>query len=809
MGGSAYSNGGDRKEGLPAVGSQPPSTETISNTGRPGAPGDCAIPSRYDMGAPLGTGGFGRVFAARDTLLGRDVAIKILDHGRGEIARRLHQEVGALRLLDLPGTVRLLDSGEGGGSGWVVMERVDGLPFPGLPLPASWADLAPLAIALFRALARVHHSGFIHGDLKPSNVFVLEDRSVVLLDLGLARAAGAAAGDVLAGTPLYMAPEQLRGSPSSIRSDLYSAGLMIHHSLTGAWPHEPTDGNLLRARRERSPLSLAGRLPGLAEPVIAILDALVALDPARRPVSALDVVRALDPPARELGFPRDVRGPGDLAPLFVGTERLHHHPSAVAGLLWRRAAGNRERIRDLLEMWRELGLVRPHGSGLRMERSDLDRLLAGWSPESPDPAGAASAPGSALALAVALSADDEAGIGPAALVIARKERDRGALGSAWACVVEGLRACWRDEQAPAESLLVGCAVDLALEDRSVSGIDSAIEIIGRSSVQEQACLYLLEAGRMLLDGRRDAALERLARPAASGLVDAERWRLELRVAGVVNGPMDPHALSEVESDIECWIAGSAGEPAARALRHRWRSRLLYRRGRMAEAGAEAESGAALDVAPFDRVNSLLAAAIAWIEAAEADRTVAIAREARDLAAALRLPRLEARAEQLLRAIANRTGTAVEPDRELFQAAGELGSAHIEGAIAVTEASISWRAGHAAARDLAAAARRAFDRAGYPAASLFAQALEIAAGGGAGDPAEVARAACAAGRPDVAVEVLGVLARSGRLRGDWRDAFEAQRRAMPLVNEDWPSGVLSIRQARAAVAAACHEEGGSS
>lgn len=232
---------------------------------------------------------------------------------------------------------------------------------------------------------------------------------------------------------------------------------------------------------------------------------------------------------------------------------------------------------------------------------------------------------------------------------------------------------------------------------------------------------------------------------------------------------------------------------------------MYRDGSMADAGREAEAGAARETVPFDRLRALLAAATAWIEAGDVERTARISREARDLAARLRLPRLEARAEWLMRSIENRTGSARAPDLELAAAARELEAPHIEGLIAVTEAAIAWRHGLAEACALAACAGAAFDRAGYAAAAMFARALEIASG--PPDPRaarRLAEAACAAKRPDVAVEVLGVLARSGRLPGDWRAEFEAQQRVLPVQNPDWRSGAMSLNEARAAVAAAATE-----
>ena len=122
------------------------------------------------------------VFCATDLLTNEEVAVKLIREG-GERTRR---EVAALRLLRIPGVVRILDHGEHELDTFIVMERVAGRPWPGTPR-RDWAGLQSPVIGLLEALARCHAAWVVHRDLKPGNVLVRENGEVVLLDFGLAR----------------------------------------------------------------------------------------------------------------------------------------------------------------------------------------------------------------------------------------------------------------------------------------------------------------------------------------------------------------------------------------------------------------------------------------------------------------------------------------------------------------------------------------------------------------------------------------------------------------------------------------------
>ena len=125
---------------------------------------------RDPLGDKLGAGGFGAVYRATDRVTGEQVAVKLLDPGRG--AAPVRREAVALRGLRLPGVVRLLDEGREEDRPFLVMELVEGQPFPGLATPAPWAAIEDATLRLLEVLGRVHAAGVLHLDIKPANVRV-------------------------------------------------------------------------------------------------------------------------------------------------------------------------------------------------------------------------------------------------------------------------------------------------------------------------------------------------------------------------------------------------------------------------------------------------------------------------------------------------------------------------------------------------------------------------------------------------------------------------------------------------------------
>lgn len=255
------------------------------------------LAGRYRLLRELGRGDFGEVWAASDTVTGRDVAVKLLFAKADLELSRGQMEVLSLRQ-GLLGVVELLDEGSEDGQAFLVMELVDGRPFPGCEPPCTWEQISGVAVALLTTVGRVHAAFVVHRDLKPANVLVTPDGHVRLLDFGIAQGAGldldSFDGSEMLGPPKYKAPEQVGGSPPDERTDLYAIGVMLYEALSGRLPHEgKTPGLLLSNRLTRPPLPLSAAAPETPPMVARLIDRMVATQPEDRPASANEVLAAL------------------------------------------------------------------------------------------------------------------------------------------------------------------------------------------------------------------------------------------------------------------------------------------------------------------------------------------------------------------------------------------------------------------------------------------------------------------------------------------------------------------------------------
>jgi serine/threonine protein kinase/Tol biopolymer transport system component len=206
----------------------------------------------YEIQSPLGAGGMGEVYRARDTRLGRDVAIKVLlgtlDKDADRL-RRFEQEARTIAALNHPNILGIHDIGAHDGAPFLVSEFLEGQTLreklKSGPLPVRLAIEYALGIA--QGLAAAHEKGIVHRDLKPENVFVTRDGRVKVLDFGLAKlvkpeeshetvvtlASPETLPGVVMGTVGYMSPEQVRGEPSDARSDIFGLGAVLYEMLTG------------------------------------------------------------------------------------------------------------------------------------------------------------------------------------------------------------------------------------------------------------------------------------------------------------------------------------------------------------------------------------------------------------------------------------------------------------------------------------------------------------------------------------------------------------------------------------------------
>jgi serine/threonine protein kinase/Tol biopolymer transport system component len=205
----------------------------------------------YEIHSPLGAGGMGEVYRARDTRLGRDVAIKVLPHSLAkdpDRLRRFEQEARTIAALNHPNILGIHDIGTHDGSPFLVSELLEGQSLRERleSGPISMRRTIEYALGIAQGLAAAHDKGIVHRDLKPDNIFITRDGRVKVLDFGLAKlvrdespsdaaptvADATSPGQVL-GTFGYMSPEQVRGEAIGPRSDIFSFGAVLYEMLTG------------------------------------------------------------------------------------------------------------------------------------------------------------------------------------------------------------------------------------------------------------------------------------------------------------------------------------------------------------------------------------------------------------------------------------------------------------------------------------------------------------------------------------------------------------------------------------------------
>ena len=279
-------------------GSRPPSSDPIG--GGRFTPGEI-IAERYRVVAMAGRGGMGEVYRAEDLKLGQLVAIKFLPEALSQDAAalaRFHSEVRIARQVSHPNVCRVFDIGDADGVPFLSMEYVDGEDLAsvvrriGRLSPDKATEVARQICA---GLAAAHERGVIHRDLKPANVMLDGAGKIRITDFGLAGIAASIQGaDIRAGTPAYMAPEQLAGKEVTARSDIYSLGLILYEILTGKRAFEASTLPELIKLREQGTLTNPSTLVRDLDPLIerVILRCLES-DPAKRPGSALQVAAAL------------------------------------------------------------------------------------------------------------------------------------------------------------------------------------------------------------------------------------------------------------------------------------------------------------------------------------------------------------------------------------------------------------------------------------------------------------------------------------------------------------------------------------
>jgi serine/threonine-protein kinase len=255
------------------------------------------IAERYRIVALAGRGGMGEVYRAEDLKLSQIVAIKFLPAALSKDAgalARFHSEVRIARQVSHSNVCRVFDIGDADGIPFLSMEYVDGEDLASLVrrIGRLSSDKAiEIARQVCAGLAAAHERGVIHRDLKPANLMLDSAGKIRITDFGLAAiAASLDASDVKAGTPAYMAPEQLEGKEVTVKSDLYSLGLVLYEILTGKRAfNASTLPELIKQRESSAPANPSTLVRDLDPLVERVILRCLEKDPAQRPTSALQV----------------------------------------------------------------------------------------------------------------------------------------------------------------------------------------------------------------------------------------------------------------------------------------------------------------------------------------------------------------------------------------------------------------------------------------------------------------------------------------------------------------------------------------
>jgi serine/threonine protein kinase len=351
----------------------------------------------YEVIGRLGAGAMGEVYRARDTRLGRAVALKVLRTGADpELLHRLDREARAASALNHPNIVHIYDVGEAAGlegAHYVVMELVEGETMRQRlrPGPLAIPDVLDFGAQLADGLALAHRAGIVHRDLKPENLMVTPDGVLKILDFGLAKIVAALVEDVeegqtlsrhgtragtLLGTLEYMSPEQAAGRPVDHRTDQFSLGLILHEMVTGRPTfRRDTPAQVLAAVIEREAEALGRLRAGVPMALESLVARCLHKDPAQRFAKTDELAAAL---AGMAGRSRSGAMPGPISvevlpspppppppsPLSRGSASLYHVQSG-------------DKVRDYDEDKLAVMIRRGKLTGMELVRRDDEDL---WQP---------------------------------------------------------------------------------------------------------------------------------------------------------------------------------------------------------------------------------------------------------------------------------------------------------------------------------------------------------------------------------------------------------------------------------------------
>ncbi|MFW0110096.1 protein kinase domain-containing protein [Rothia sp. P13129] len=262
---------------------------------------ETSLGGRYNLTERIAIGGMGEVWKARDKVLGRIVAVKILKEeytGDPGFLERFRAEARHTALLNHPGVANVFDYGEEDGSAFLVMELVPGDPLSNIIEKERTLDsdrILSIIAQTARALAVAHDQGLVHRDVKPGNLIIAPGDRVKVTDFGIARLADqvplTATGQVM-GTAQYLAPEQATGQQATPSSDMYSLGIIGYECLAGKRPFTgESQIAIALAQVNDPPPPLPQSVPA---PAAALIMCLLSKDPAQRPKNATALASAID-----------------------------------------------------------------------------------------------------------------------------------------------------------------------------------------------------------------------------------------------------------------------------------------------------------------------------------------------------------------------------------------------------------------------------------------------------------------------------------------------------------------------------------
>ncbi len=260
------------------------------------------IDGRYRVSARLGSGGMADVYLAHDTLLGRQVALKLLHHRFAEdqeFVERFRREASSAAGLSHPNVVAVFDRGEWDGTYYIAMEYLPGRSLKAVVRehgPLSPSDATDIVVQILLAVRFAHRRGIIHRDIKPHNVILDEEGRAKVTDFGIARAGASdmtLTGSIM-GTAQYLSPEQAQGHAVSETSDLYAVGVVLYELLTGSVPFEGESAVTIALKQvSAEPTPPSQRNPEVTPALDAVVMRALAKDPLARFATADEFIAAL------------------------------------------------------------------------------------------------------------------------------------------------------------------------------------------------------------------------------------------------------------------------------------------------------------------------------------------------------------------------------------------------------------------------------------------------------------------------------------------------------------------------------------